>query len=113
MAPKFTEQFQNLFDLCARLSRSVDADALMILLEGPLDWPRLQALAGDEKVLIAADFAHQIEGAAEAGLATVVLKMPGAPVYEKLTQAMLEAVADDILPSGAGHGACTAPSSRA
>ena len=65
-AQKFTEQFQNLFDLSAKLSRSVDADALLILLEGPTDWQRLKTLAGEEKILIAADFEPQVAGAAEA-----------------------------------------------
>ncbi len=75
-AQKFTEQFQSLFDLSAQLSRMVDADALLILLEGPTDWQRLKTLAGEEKILIAADFETQVVGAAEAGLATVLLKMP-------------------------------------
>jgi diadenylate cyclase len=98
---RFTEQFQTVFEAAAKLSRAVDADALMLLLEGPTDWDRLKAYAGEEKILIAADFPAQIEGAAEAGLATVVLKMPDAPVHEKLTQALLESVADDILAPGA------------
>jgi diadenylate cyclase len=98
---RFTEQFQTVFEAAAKLSRAVDADALMLLLEGPTDWDRLKAYAGEEKILIAADFPAQIEGAAEAGLATVVLKMADAPVHEKLTQALLESVADDILAPGA------------
>ena len=52
-------------------------------------------------IIIAADEAEQIEGAAEAGLATVLLNMSEAPIYEKLTQALLECVADDILAPGA------------
>ena len=98
---RFTEQFETIFEAAAMLSRSADADAIMLLLDGPTDWEQLKAHAGDEKILIAADFAEQIEGAADAGLAIVVLKMPEAPVYEKLTQALLEAVADDILAAGA------------
>jgi diadenylate cyclase len=98
---RFTEQFQTVFKTAAKLSRAVDADALMLLLESPADWDQLKAYAGEEKILIAADFPAQIEGAAEVGLATVVLKMPDAPVHEKLTQALLESVADDILAPGA------------
>jgi diadenylate cyclase len=98
---RFTDQFQTIFEIAAKLSQAVDADALMLLVDGPTDWERLKKQAGDEKILIAADFPAQIEGAAEAGLATVVLKMPEAPVYEKLTQALLESVADDILAAGA------------
>jgi DNA integrity scanning protein DisA with diadenylate cyclase activity len=42
-----------------------------------------------------------LEGAAEAGFPAVVLNMPDSPVHEKLTQALLESVADDILAPGA------------
>jgi diadenylate cyclase len=77
---RFTEQFETVIDVASKLSRAVDADALMLLLEGPTDWDRLKTHAGDERILIAADFPAQLEGAAEAGLATVVLKMPEAPV---------------------------------
>jgi diadenylate cyclase len=98
---KFTEQFLGLFELSVKLSRTVGADALMLLVEGPIDWDRLKSLADSQKILIAADFAAQVEGATDTGLATVLLKMAGAPVYEKLTQALLESVADDILAPGA------------
>lgn len=98
---RFTEQFETVFEAAARLSQAVDADALLLLLEAPTDWERVKRMAGGEKILVAADFASQIDGAAEAGLATVHLKMPEAPVHEKLTQALLESVADDILAPGA------------
>ncbi|HEX3725244.1 MAG TPA: DNA integrity scanning protein DisA nucleotide-binding domain protein [Pirellulales bacterium] len=98
---RFTEQFQTIFDAAAKLSQSAGADALLLLVEGPIDWERLKTRSGDKKLLIAADFPQQIDGASAAGLATVLLKMPEAPVYEKLTQALLESVADDILAPGA------------
>jgi DNA integrity scanning protein DisA with diadenylate cyclase activity len=98
---RFTEQFETVFDAAATLSRALNADALLVLLEGPIDWKRLQIHADGQKLLVAADFAAQVEGAQEAGLPTVVLKMPDAPTHEKLTQALLEAVADDMLTAGA------------
>jgi DNA integrity scanning protein DisA with diadenylate cyclase activity len=98
---RFTEEFETVIDTASKLARAAEADALLLLLDGPTDWERLKIHVGDEKVLVAADFPSQLEGAADAGLATVVLKMPEAPVYEKLTQALLEAVADDILAAGA------------
>jgi diadenylate cyclase len=98
---RLTDQFQKIIDLAGRLAGLVAADALMVLLEGPTDWEQLKMLVGDGKVLIAADMAEQLEGAAEAELATVVLNMADSPVYEKLTQALLESVADEILAPGA------------
>jgi DNA integrity scanning protein DisA with diadenylate cyclase activity len=98
---RLADRFETVFDVAARLSQAAGADAILLLLDVPADWEWLKEHCGGEKILVAADFAPQLEGAAEAGLATVVLKMPEAPVHEKLTQAMLEAVADDILAAGA------------
>jgi len=98
---KTIEQFETVFELAAQLARQVNAEALLLLLEGPSDWQKLKAIAGDQKILIAADMPGQVDGAKDAGLATVLLKMPDAPVYEKLTQALIESVADDILAPGA------------
>ncbi len=98
---RFTDQFETVFNAAAQLSQAADADAILVLLEGPAEWERLKEHSGGEKILVAADFATQMEGAVDAGLSVVVLRMPEAPVHEKLTQAILEAVADDILAAGA------------
>ncbi len=94
---RLTQQFQNIIDLAVQLATEVSADALMILLEGQTEWDLLRDAVGPQKVLLAADFPAELEGAGEAGFPTVVLNMPESPVHEKLTQALLESVADDIL----------------
>ena len=98
---RFTDQFKALYTLAIRLSETVDADAVLLLLEGKADWARLKKLSGDTKTLVAADTADELLGAREGGLEPVVVDMPDSPVYDRLTQALLEAVADDILPPGA------------
>ena len=97
---RFTEQFKTLYNLALRLTESAGAEAILLLLDGPADWQRLKKMAGDEKILVAADTAEELEGAGEAGLAAVRLDMPDRPVYERLTQSVLEAVAADILAPG-------------
>jgi diadenylate cyclase len=57
-------------------------------------------MAGDAKVIVAADTAEQLDGAKETGLATLRLNMPESTIYERLTQSVLEAVADDLLAPG-------------
>jgi DNA integrity scanning protein DisA with diadenylate cyclase activity len=52
-------------------------------------------------VVLAADRAEQLEGAAEFGFRHVLLDMHESPVYDKLSQALLEAVADELLAPGA------------
>jgi DNA integrity scanning protein DisA with diadenylate cyclase activity len=97
---KFDEQFATIYDLAVRLAASTRADALLVMLEGPTDWEQLKARAAGAKILVAADTAAELAGAKEAGLDTLVLNMRDAPVYEKLTQALLESVAEDFLDPG-------------
>jgi diadenylate cyclase len=97
---KFTEQFSTVFDTAVRLATATDADAVMVVVEGSCNWELLKKRAGAEKLLIAADTEEQLAGAAELGISTVALEMATSPVFEKLTQALLECVADDILPAG-------------
>jgi len=70
------------------------------LLERSLDWDKLRESTGKLKVLLAADHENFLDGAKEAGFSTVQLALAGSPVYEQLTQALLESVADDLLPPG-------------
>jgi diadenylate cyclase len=98
---KIEGRFSKIFDLAVQLTNSAEADSMLVLLEGPTDWKELQKRAGNLKILVAADKAEQVAGATEAGLQTVLLDMPHQSVYDKLTQALLESVADDILAPGA------------
>ena len=53
-------------------------------------------------MLLAGDTEETLEGAAEEDFDTILLNMPSeTPVYERLTQALLEAVAEELLPAGA------------
>lgn len=94
---KIDKQFRNLLSLAVAYGTTAEADALLIMVDAPTDWQEIRTLAGDHKVVVAADTLEQLAGAPELGLETVTLKMEEAPVFEKLTQALLESVADDIL----------------
>lgn len=97
----FNEQFETIYELAVRLAKAVEADALLVMLDGPTEWERLRAFRSAPTLLVAADDAEHLEGAAEAGLATIVLDSPESPVFERLTQALLESVAAEILTPGA------------
>lgn len=98
---RFTDQLKALIGIAVRLRKEIDAEALVVLLEGTADFAKLKALVGDAKLIAAADTADQLAGASEAGLLSVRIDMPDAPIYERLSQAVLEAVADDLLSPGA------------
>jgi len=98
---RLTEQFKGLLQMAFGLTEVVGAEAVLLLAEGPADWPRVAKLAEGKPLVVAADVEHYLQGAREAGLPSILLDMPDSPVYEQLTQALLEAVADDILAPGA------------
>jgi len=104
MAPsiKFTDQLEAFCEIATRLAKHEDADALLFLLEASVDWEKLRAATGMQTVILASDRAQHLSGAEEAGFDTVELDMFDRPVYEQLTQALLESVADDLLAPGAG-----------
>ncbi len=97
---RLTDQFRNLMSMAVDLTKTVGIDAILLLVEGTADWPRVRNMAPKAKLLVAADTFEQLEGAKEAGLEPIRLEMPDNPPNEKLTQAVLEAVADDILAPG-------------
>jgi len=101
---RFTDQFKTLLGVAAQMADEAEVEGVLLLLEGPVDWSRVKSAAGKAKV-VAAGAAADLEGAAAAGLAPVALDMPDSPVYERLTQAILEAVADDILTAGSSVAA--------
>lgn len=101
MHPKFTEQFETMFETAVRLGKAAQADALLLMVEGDPNWERLRVLADGMKLLAAADLASQVAGAKEAGLFVEVLDMADRPIHDRLAQAIIEAIADEILMPGA------------
>ncbi|HID76409.1 MAG TPA: hypothetical protein EYP56_10480, partial [Planctomycetaceae bacterium] len=113
---RFTDRFKTLFKSAVELSHAAGAEAVLLLLDAPADWNRLAKLAGPGKLLVAVDTLEMLEGAREAGLQGIALQMPDSPVYDRITQALLEAVADDLLSPGASvvawRAAISLPKSR-
>lgn len=98
---KFTVELATIVEIAVELATRMDADALMVFVEGKTDWQRLKAFSDSTRILVATDNDRAVIGAREAGLETVVIKTVDAPVSEKLSQALLQSVADELLTSGA------------
>ncbi len=98
---RFTKQFASFLGMAAQMCRDTEADAILVLVEGPTDWEQLKAHAPNLKIIVAGDSAEDVAGAAEAGLTAVNLGEQEAAVFEKLTKAVLESVANDVLSPGA------------
>jgi len=99
---KTSEQLRSFCELATRLAEVCEADAILFLAERPIDWARLGEATGDHTVILAGDSEDVLAGAAEDQFDTILLNTPAeSPVYERLTQALLEGVAEEILPPGA------------
>lgn len=99
--PLKPNRFKAIVSLGVRLARQSKADALMLMADGPPNHRTLQQAATELSVLLASDTEEDLAGAEEFGIKTIRLPRADGPVYEQLTQALLEAVADDLLAPGA------------
>jgi len=101
-AQKSSESLETLCGLATQFCLAVGAEALLVLVDRPLDWDLLKKITGRKfKILIAADTEEQLRGAREADLLTEVISLQEAPVHDKLTHALLAAVANELVSSEA------------
>lgn len=100
-ATKFTQQLVNFLEIAERLAKVEDSDAVVVMLDAVADWSRLKKKVGGRPLIVLVDKAEHTSGLEEHGIDHVVLEMESAPVFEKLQQGLLEAVADEFLSPGA------------
>ncbi len=108
---RLTESFRNLLLAAGILAAKESADALVIVAEGSADWGRLKQVteacltkeSGDDssapRVIVAVAKKEHLREAQNAGFLGVVVPLENLPVHDRITQALLEAVADDLLPA--------------
>ncbi len=96
-SPALPRQLTHLLEAAARLVDDTASTAVLIMAEQRLDWSRIRDLLGTRTVLVAADEEGHLLGVGDHGMLQVVLDVPGLPVHERLTQALLECVAADMI----------------
>ncbi len=101
IARKFSDQLNAFCQMAAQLADLHNAEAILFLTERPTEWDKLQQAVGNHALIVAADSEEVLAGTEEADFDTVLLSVPDLPVYEQLTEALLEAVADEHLAPGA------------
>lgn len=99
-AAKDDEQFLTFLNLATTLYKANEADALLVMLQRPVDWKTLKKKTSKLKILLVATDEAVLEGAEEASFATLVVGASGSSVYDRLNQAMLDGLASDLLSSG-------------
>jgi DNA integrity scanning protein DisA with diadenylate cyclase activity len=98
---KHSEQFEAVFRLAVQLFSTVKANALVVLAEQPLDWDKLRAWADGARVVVAADTDQIAKEAVDTDLPAISVGMPEAPVYDKIGQALIKLVAQELVVPGA------------
>jgi diadenylate cyclase len=102
LARKFTDQLQLFCQQANELATINTADAMLFLMERPTDWVKLREAVGKHPVLLAGDSAETLAGASPTDFKIILVnKPPESPVFERLTQALLESVANEHVPPGA------------
>ena len=95
-----SDTFFSYIETANKLSKAHDADALLLLVESPIDWKKTLKKSNATDLLICSTLEEVITAATEAGCNTLHVDMPEATVQERLSQAVLAGVAAELIPSG-------------
>lgn len=90
-------QSLSLIRTARKLTPQLPADAVLLLVESPLDWDLIQAELADVPLLVATEDNALIPKLKAAGLSVVRIEPGALTIAEKLSQALIESVRTDRL----------------
>ena len=96
-----TKTTTSLLELAGETVGRLGLAGVLILPEGPMDWKAIGAATDDVRVLVAVGSARHVEAVREAGLIAIEVEATDAAVPERISLALIEAVANDLLTAGA------------
>ncbi len=100
MTPQSNELFSAFLASAMNLVKASDADSLILVTEATVNWDQLAAQCNGVVTIIASVDASLLRSAAAAGFDTVEIDIPELTVYEQLTQAVLDSVAQEYVRPG-------------
>lgn len=90
----------SLLALACEAASRLGVAGLLVLPEGPMDWPAVREAVGGVRTLVAVTAARQAEAVRAAGLTPVEVEATEAAITEQISLALIEAVANDLLSAG-------------
>ncbi len=90
-----------ILSVALKAAPEVGASAVVLLPEGPMDWAMAKSLAGSTPLLVEAIDERSAEALRNAGLIAIEVEPVDAAIAERMTLALIEAVANDQLRAGA------------
>ena len=97
---KFENSFFSFLDSATKLAKSIEANAVLLMLENTVDWPKLKKKCGSVDFVVATHLDDIAEKTTEAEIPVINLDMANATVQDRLTQAVLDAVAHEHVKPG-------------
>ena len=98
---KINDRFRRLIGFLQQLQEDIDASAIFVFPEAPIDWTRFRRLLPNVQVLVASSNQEMLNIAAENDFPVIRLEFEkGTPIFDRMSHAVLEAVADDLIPHG-------------
>jgi len=91
-----------ILSIASENARRLGASAVLVMPEGPLEWELVRSVAsGDVGFLIATSSDRQLQAIRDAGLIAIEMEPTEAAIAERITLALIEAVANDHVKAGA------------
>ena len=100
MASSLDKAFFSLVDSANRLAKATEADAILLLLEQKPDIARLKKKISQTNLVVATHVEDLAQAMRTTEIPVIELDIPEASVQDRLTQAVLESVADEYLRPG-------------
>jgi DNA integrity scanning protein DisA with diadenylate cyclase activity len=96
-----TKATSSLLGMACDAAGRLGAVGVLVLPEGPMDWAAIRESCPDQQILVAASTARLLEAIGEAGLVPLEVEAGASAIPERITLALIEAVANDHLAAGA------------
>jgi diadenylate cyclase len=90
-----------ILSLACEAAERLGASGVLIMPEGPLEWELVRSVCTGAPIFVAASSSRQMESARKVGLQVIEVEPSEAAIAERISLALIEAVANDQLRAGA------------
>ncbi|MEZ6092685.1 MAG: diadenylate cyclase [Pirellulaceae bacterium] len=101
MAPKDNDNLISFVDLANALAGTVESNTVLLLLESVADWSAVKKKSKKSDVIVASHLEEVVNSATENEIRSILLAVPEVTINDRLTQAILDAVANEWVEPGA------------
>ena len=97
---ELTRECQRVLSAASKLAETVQAAAIVLIAERPLDFARLKQETGNFRIIVASDQKEVQDAAKHDDIAVIAIQHDPQTRQFQVTQVLLEAIADELLQTG-------------